>query len=301
VGQGSGSIRSSSLRAPGAGRRAGIGAPVDLLAVVLLAVFVLAALVGPAGALVWNTLWHAGHLSLSVYARILQSTGLRQAITTSLLLATTAATVGTALGALLSLAVHRTAGDRFRSTFLALATVANNYGGVPLAFGFILLVGSTGMITLFATALLGRRVEIELVSFWGLISVYLYFLVPLCVLTFLPALVALRSELREAAAVHGARAYHFWRYVGGPILIPPLLASFVLLFAAALGSYSTPWAIIGGGADLTLMTVQIGFIFGESGFDIAVADGLAVMIIVLASVSLVAYHLLMSRAARWIR
>lgn len=300
MGQGSGSIR-TSLTARGAGRRAGIGARADLLAVVLLAVFVLATLVGPAGALVWNTLWTGGRLSLSVYARILQSPGLRQAITTSLLLATAAATVGTALGALLALAVHHTVGERFRSTFLALATVANNYGGVPLAFGFILLVGSTGMITLLANALLGHRVEIELVSFWGLIAVYLYFLIPLCVLTFLPSLAALRAELREAAAVHGARAYHFWRYVGGPILVPPLLASFVLLFASALGSYSTPWAIIGGGADLTLMTVQIGFVLGESGFDIAVADGLAVMIIVLASLSLVAYHMLMSRTARWIR
>ncbi|MDR7543470.1 MAG: ABC transporter permease subunit [Armatimonadota bacterium] len=300
MGEGSGSIGISPGR-PRGRRRARIGAPADLLAVVLLAAFVLATLVGPAGALVWNSLRAEGSLSPGIYARILRSPNLRQAVVTSLALAATAATVGTTLGALLALALHGTVGDRFRSTFLSLATVANNYGGVPLAFGFILLLGSTGMITLLVSTVLGRRVEIELVSFWGLIAVYLYFLIPLCVLTFLPSLAALRAELREAAEVHGARAYHFWRYIGGPILMPPLLASFVLLFASALGSYSTPWAIIGGGAGLTLMTVQIGFIFGESGFDIAVADGLAVMIIGLASASLVAYHALMSRAARWMR
>jgi len=300
VGEGSGSIGTSSGIPPGR-RLARIGARADLLAVGLLAAFVLATLVAPAGALVWNSLQAGGGPSLGIYHKILRAPNLRQAIVTSLTLAATAATVGTALGALLALAVHRTVGDRFRATFLSLATVANNYGGVPLAFGFILLLGSTGMITLLASRVLGRRVEIELVSLGGLIAVYLYFLVPLCVLTFLPSLAALRAELREAAEVCGARAYHFWRYIGGPILMPALLASFVLLFASALGSYSTPWAIIGGGAGLTLMTVQIGFIFGESGFDIAVADALAVMIVGLASASLVVYHALMSRVARWLR
>ncbi len=52
---------------------------------------------------------------------------------------------------------------------------------------------------------------------------------------------------------------------------------------------------------MTLMTVQIGFVFGESGFDIALADGLAVMIIALVSLSLIVYHLLMARAAKWLQ
>ncbi len=290
-----------ALAAPGARARRGVGFRADALPILLLVAFVGATLVGPAIALFWNTIMAGGHPSAGVYAQILQRHGFRQAIATSLLLATCAATVGTIGGALLALALHRTAGERFRSTFLALATVATNYGGVPLAFGFILLLGSQGSITLLASAVVGHKISVELVSFWGLVAVYLYFLIPLCVLTFLPALVALRTELVEAAAVHGARSYHFWRYVGGPILLPPLAASFVLLFASALGSYSTPWAIIGGGSDLTLMTVQIGFLFGEAGFDLVVADGLAVMIIVLAAASLVIYHLLMSRTARWVR
>ena len=289
------------MAVPGARARTGAGFRADVLPILLLVAFVGATLVGPAIALLWNSVMAGGHPSAAVYARILRGHGFRQAIVTSLLLATSAATVGTALGALLALALHRTVGERFRSTFLALATVATNYGGVPLAFGFILLLGSQGAITLMLSALVGHKIFVELVSFWGLVAVYLYFLIPLCVLTFLPALVALRTELLEAAAVHGARSYHFWRYVGGPILLPPLAASFVLLFASALGSYSTPWAIIGGGSDLTLMTVQIGFLFGEAGYDIAVADGLAVMIIVLAAASLVIYHVLMSRTARWLR
>ena len=285
----------------GARARRGVGFRADALPILLLVAFVGATLIAPAITLLWNSVMAGGHPSADVYARILRGHGFRQAIATSLLLATSAATVGTILGSLLTLGINRTAGERFRSTLLALATVATNYGGVPLAFGFILLLGSQGAITLLASGLIGAKVSVELVSFWGLVAVYLYFLIPLCVLTFLPALVALRTELREAAAVHGARSYHFWRYVGGPILLPPLAASYVLLFASALGSYSTPWAIIGGGSDLTLMTIQIGFLFGEAGYDLVVADGLSVMIIVLAAASLVAYHMLMSRTARWLR
>jgi putative spermidine/putrescine transport system permease protein len=155
------------------------------------------------------------------------------------------------------------------------------------------------MGTLLIGALLGRPAGIELVSFWGLVAVYQYFLVPQCVLTFLPALGALRAELREAAAVHGARAPAFWRYVGGPLLLPPVLASFVLCFAHALGSFTTPWALIGGGSGLTLIPLQIGFLFGEAGFDLEAADALAVTIIVCVAACLIAYQRLMARLARW--
>lgn len=207
--------------------------------------------------------------------------------------------IGTAVGALVALALHHAVGERSRATLLALATVATNMGGLPLVFGFVLLWGSQGMLTLALGALAGRPVPVELVSFWGLVAVYQYFLIPLCVLTFLPALAALRVELAEAAAVHGARAWHFWRYVGGPILLPPLTASFVLCFAHGLGSFTTPWALIGGGSGLTLIPLQIGFLFGEAGFDLEAADALAVTIIGLVTASLVVYHRAMGRLARW--
>lgn len=284
----------------GAGRRPWPALRADGLAIALLVLFVGAALVAPAAALFRSSLMAGGRPSLEVYARILMAGGYQRAIVTSLALAATAATLGSVLGGVVALSLHRIAGDRFRGLFLSLAAVATNYGGVPLAFGFILLLGSQGAITLLLSSLVGRHLPVELVSFWGLVLVYLYFLIPLCILTFLPALVALRSELRDAASVHGGRAIHFWRYVGGPILLPPLTASFVLLFAHALGSFTTPWAIVGGGSDLTLMTLQIGFLFGEAGFDLEAADALAVLIMLLAGASLLIYRLLMSRVARWL-
>jgi len=273
----------------------------DLLAVALLVVFVGAVLVAPAAMLLWSSVMGSGTLSFKVFERLAKGWGYRRAILTSLQLATATALIGTLLGAILALILHRSVGERFRSMLLALATVATNYGGLPLAFGFILLLGAQGMITLLFKSFTGVPVSMELVSFWGLAVVFLYFLIPLCILTFLPALAALRLELREAAAVHGANPFHFWRYVGIPILLPPLVASFVLLFVHSIGSFTTPWALVGTGTDLTLITLQIGFLFGEAGYEPEVADGLAILIIIISTTCVFLYHLLMSRMARWVQ
>jgi putative spermidine/putrescine transport system permease protein len=274
---------------------------VEALAVGAFVAFVAAVLLAPAAALIWSSVAAGGRMPLAVYARLLARGSYQRAILTSLALATTAAALATAVGALVALAVHRAVGERFRAALLALASVATNYGGLPLVFGFVLLWGTQGMLTLFLGALAGRPLGIELVSFWGLVAIYQYFLIPLCVLTFLPALAALRDELTEAAAVHGARMIQFWRYVGGPILLSPLLASFVLCFAHALGSYTTPWALVGGGSGLTLIPLQIGFLFGEAGFEPETADALAVIVIALVGASLVLYHRMMGRVSRWSR
>ncbi len=271
------------------------------LAVSLLSFFVLAVVIAPAVTLLWNSLMGSGTFSVSTYAAVFRGRGYQKAILSSLMLAATTATIGTTLGAFLAWNLHRLVGERFRAAMLSLATVATNAGGLPLVFGMVLLLGSQGAITLILKALFGPQLPFELVSFGGLVLVYLYFLIPLCILTFLPSLEAIKTELREAAEVHGARPLQFWRYVGGPILAPPLVASFVLLFVNAFGSFTTPWALIGGGSGLSLITLQVAFLFGEAGYDPQAADALASIIIVIAAVCVVTYHLLMRRVAQWSR
>jgi putative spermidine/putrescine transport system permease protein len=270
------------------------------LAVCLLCAFVLAVVIAPAATLLWSSVMATGSFSLGSYLDIFKGHGYRKSVVSSVLLAATTATIGTAAGGLLAWNLHRMVGERFRSAMLSLATVATNAGGLPLVFGMILLFGSQGAITLILKALFGSA-PYELVSFWGLVLVYLYFLVPLCILTFLPSLEAVRTELREAAAVHGARPMQFWIHVGGPILMPPLVASFVLLFVNSFGSFTTPWALIGGGSGLSLITLQVAFLFGEAGYDPQAADALASIIIVIAAACVVTYHLLMRRVAQWSR
>ena len=48
----------------------------------------------------------------------------------------------------------------------------------------------------------------------------MYFQIPLMVLVILPALEGLRPAWREAAQNMGAGTWQYWRYVGGPVLLP---------------------------------------------------------------------------------
>ncbi len=77
----------------------------------------------------------------------------------------------------------------------------------------------------------------------GLILPYLFFQVPLMVITFMPAMSALRPQWAEANLTLGGTRAGFWRHIGIPVLAPSFLASLLLLFANAFSSYATAAAL----------------------------------------------------------
>jgi putative spermidine/putrescine transport system permease protein len=115
-----------------------------------------------------------------------------------------------------------------------------------LAFAFIATIGNTGLITRLLSAILGTdlaRQGWSVYNLWGLSLVYLYFQFPLMVLVMAPALDGMRREWREAAEILGGRAYHYWRYIALPILMPTFLGATILLFGNAFGAYATAYAL----------------------------------------------------------
>ncbi len=84
----------------------------------------------------------------------------------------------------------------------------------------------------------------------------MYFQIPLMVLVILPALEGLRPAWREAASNLGAGAWQYWRYVGGPVLLPSFLGCVLLLFGSAFSAYATAEALTSGSVPLT--AIQIG-------------------------------------------
>ena len=107
-----------------------------------------------------------------------------------------------------------------REAVLTASGVLANFGGVPLAFAFVATLGNSGVLT--------RQLGLtdkgwDLYSFWGLVIVYLYFLIPLMVLTITPALDGLRVQWREAAQNNGATGPQYWLHVALPVLAPSLL------------------------------------------------------------------------------
>jgi putative spermidine/putrescine transport system permease protein len=194
-------------------------------------------------------------------------------------------------------------GSILRQVAVTASGVFANFGGVPLAFLFVATLGSSGLATRWLTDLGFNPYDhgFSLYSLSGVVVVYMYFQIPLMVLVILPALEGLRPAWREAAGNLGARSWQYWRYVGGPVLLPSFLGCVLLLFGSALSAYATAEAMTSGTIPLT--SIQIGsflngnVIAGQENVGKALGLGLVIII----AVAMVLYTVLQRRAARWLR
>lgn len=236
--------------------------------------------------------WTTGNLSQSVQGAYLT------ALWGSVKLSALTAALGVLLGLPLAHAVVTSRFRALREAVLAASGVLANFGGVPLAFAFVATLGNSGELT--------RGLDLtahgwSLYSFSGLTVVYLYFLVPLMVLTITPALEGLRVQWREAAQNSGATTRQYWTHVALPILAPSLAGGFVLLFGSAFAAYATAAAIVG--SSVPLITLQIanalsGNVLAGQG---NVALALSLDMIVIAGLVMAVYLPLQRRSTRWLR
>ncbi|MFI1355751.1 ABC transporter permease [Streptomyces sp. NPDC020898] len=215
----------------------------------------------------------------------------------SVKLSAVSALLATVLGLLLAQAVVSSRFRALREAVLTASGVLANFGGVPLAFAFVATLGNSGVLTReFGLADKGW----SLYSFWGLVIVYLYFLIPLMVLTITPALDGLRSQWREAAQNNGATAFQYWQHVALPVLLPSLLGGFVLLFGSAFAAYATAAAMVG--SSVPLVTLQIAdaisgnVLVGQEN----VALALSLDMVLIAGLVMAVYLPLQRRSARWL-
>ncbi len=244
--------------------------------------------------------WRRANIDIATHGIYL--TGFKESIILSVL----AAVLPAIFGLLIAYAIF-TAGGRggaaLRQVTITASGVFANFGGVPLAFLFITTLGSSGIETQWLKDL-GWDVYasgFNLYSVTGIVVVYMYFQIPLMVLVILPALEGLKPAWREAAENLGARPVSYWRHVGGPVLLPAVLGSALLLFGFGLSAYATAQALTSGTVALT--SIQIGSFL--SGNVIAgqgnVGKALGLGMVVIIAVVMVFYILLQRRAAKWLR
>jgi putative spermidine/putrescine transport system permease protein len=219
------------------------------------------------------------------------------ALVGSVKLSAVSAAVAAVLGLLLAQAVVTSRFRALREAVLTASGVLANFGGVPLAFAFVATLGNSGVLT--------RHLGLadkgwNLYSFWGLTLAYLYFLIPLMVLTITPALDGLRAQWREAAQNNGATAVQYWRHVALPVLAPSLLGGLVLLFGSAFAAYATAAAMVGSA--VPLVTLQIAdaisgnVLVGQEN----VALALSLDMVMIAGLVMAVYLPLQRRSARWL-
>jgi putative spermidine/putrescine transport system permease protein len=221
----------------------------------------------------------------------------------SIRISAASAALGALIGLLICLAIIRGGLPNWiRSTVMTFSGVASQFAGIPLAFAFLATIGRLGLVTLvlryFGVDI--YRAGFNILSFWGLTLTYLYFQIPLMVLIIAPAVDGLRKEWSEAAATLGATPWHFWRYVGLPVLWPNLLGTLSLLFANAFGAVATAYALTG--MSINIVTIQLyaqirGDALGDPGLGAALALGM----VVIAGLANVIYLVVRTRAERWLK
>jgi putative spermidine/putrescine transport system permease protein len=211
----------------------------------------------------------------------------------SLKLSLLSSVLGAVFGAILAYAVASGNPDGVvRRLYISVSGVLAQFGGVTLAFAFLVLIGPVGL--LFHAS--------WYYSFpWGITLIYAYFQIPLMVLVFMPAIDGLRVQWREASENLGASAWQYWRYVGGPLLAPAFFGATLLLFANALSAFAT--AVAWEDQIAYIVPQQIGVaLSSEVGLsNVNVADLLALGMVLMVAIVMTAYALLQRRAARWLR
>jgi putative spermidine/putrescine transport system permease protein len=307
VDPGAGPIKSRNQGRPGSAARAAVKAVARYAGILPFTAYVVLGLVIPMVAVAVGAFqdpdtgaWTLHNIDIATHGVYL--TGFRESIILSVLSAVLPAIFGLLIAYAIYTARGR-AGVALRQVAITASGVFANFGGVPLAFLFITTLGSSGLETQWLKDI-GWDVYaggFSLYSVTGIVVVYMYFQIPLMVLVILPALEGLKPAWREAAENLGARSWSYWRYVGGPVLMPAVLGSTLLLFGFGLSAYATAQALTSGTIPLT--SIQIGSFL--SGNVIAgqgnVGKALGLGMVVIIAVAMLFYILLQRRAAKWLR
>ncbi|MCG7276877.1 MULTISPECIES: ABC transporter permease subunit [Corynebacterium] len=183
------------------------------------------------------------------------------------------------------------------NSFSALAAQS---GGVQLAYAFIALLGTQGLLTGVIKKVYPNFGEVfSITDFAGVSLVYLYFQVPLMTVLMLPSMSALKKEWYDAASSLGATKGQYLRDVALPVLWPPIVGSLLLLFANAFAAYATAYALAGG--SLNLIPIVIGFLISGNvllnpGLAAALVTWMMIIILVAMGLRLV----LTRRSDKWL-
>ena len=199
-------------------------------------------------------------LSVENYQAVLSKKVYLTCIRNSMYVSLLSAFAGLAISFLTALSLTKVS-PKIQSVGLSLLNITSNFGGVALAFAFIIILGSAGVLVNVGRILnIGFLADFDLYSRDGLIFMYIYFQIPLGTLLLLPAFEAIKVEWKESAALMKASSTTFWLRLGIPVLAPSLLSTFSILFANALTAFNCVYALVSNSFLLLPIKIQSMFV-----------------------------------------
>lgn len=225
-------------------------------------------------------------VTLENYTRIFTTKLYQSAIVNSLFIAVCSSVIGLAVAFFGAKAAYEKGGSTKR-IFMSILNMVSNFSGVPLAFAYIIMLGSTGVFTLIGQKMgIGFLAEFPLYSVVGLMITYIYFQIPLSALLLIPAFESIKKEWKDAVGLLGGTSRTFWFKVGLPVLMPSILGTFSTMFANAISAYATAYALVMN--NLSILPIRISEQFvGDVVQNPQLGGALAVVLMLLMVLSIV--------------
>ena len=196
----------------------------------------------------------------------------------TLILGTVAPLFSLFIGFCVALTLARLA-PGLRMAALIAISLPLTFSGLIVAYGFILLLGRSGFVTLllaeigFDPAVTGSFIFSPI----GLGLAYSYYLVPRVVLIVLPAISNFDRNQLIAARSLGAGGLRALIDVMLPQIMPSLVAAFCLTSAVAVGAYGTALALVG--TQVNILPLVLYSKISETGTDLPAASAASLVLV----------------------
>lgn len=188
--------------------------------------------------------------SVNNYVQALTSPYYYQAFGNSLLIAVVSSVIGI-IGALIFSYALIGLSEGVQEKLTLFSNLAANFAGIPLAFGFIIILGNSGLLKMVFPILKA----FDLYTWKGLVLTYTYFQIPLATLFIYPVMRKVKKEWQESSEMLGANTFYYLRKVVFPFLVPTISGTFAILFANGMGTYETAYALVS--SNVGLITTRI--------------------------------------------
>ena len=204
------------------------------------------------------------------------------ALARSLLLGLGSAAVSLVIGVAVALHLARLSPAKRVVLQVAIA-MPLTFSGIIVAYGFILVLGRAGFVTLMLAELGADPAWVAGLLYGpvGLVLAYSYYLVPRVVLMLLPVFANFDERQLQAAESLGAGRGRAILDVLAPQVAPTALAAFCLVAAVAIGTYGTALALVG--TQINLLPLRLYSLVADAGADFPLAAALAVVLLAVCS------------------
>ncbi|MFC6275292.1 ABC transporter permease [Levilactobacillus tangyuanensis] len=192
-----------------------------------------------------------GSFSLANYQQVITNHYYLKAIRNSLGISVVASAVSLIIAVIGAWALTRLS-QKTKNILITLFNMSASFAGVPLAFSLIILFGNAGVWKAM-TAAMHLKDSLEIYSLTGTTLAFTFFEIPLGIMFLFPVFEELNPEWREISAVLGAKPLFFFKKVILPVILPNMIEVFTLLFANAMGTYETIYALTGN----SIVTIPI--------------------------------------------